>query len=145
MNYTIDFASLGKLTNEEYALAIVRLEQLKALYPATVQATPQVQRAFVQAGIEHPLIELYKARTGEKRAACSSADLQRFAGVQSAKGESVPLEVKLKVFTGRLLERKLATREEIESAMAQGDGATFEPLPENEATEGDADKGIDAL
>lgn len=146
IQFIIDFASLGKLTAPEYALAIVRAEELKGLYPCTV-APSQAQRVFVQAGgIEHPLVELYKARTGEKRAACSSADLQRFAGVQSAKGESVPLEIKLKVFAGRLLERKLATQEEITSAMEQGANAsaTFEPLEET-PNEGDADAGIDAL
>lgn len=149
LNYTLEVSNLGTLTAEQFALMLVRFNQLKEIYPPTlplVQA-PLVQRSFVQAGaMEHPLVELYKARTGEKRAACSSADLQRFAGVQSAKGESVPLEVKLKVFTGRLLERKLATQEEITSALEQGANAsaTFEPLEET-PNEGDADAGIDAL
>lgn len=117
---------------------MVRYEQMKEAYPPTLpQAQAQAQqRPFTQMGIEHPLIELYKARTGEKRAACSAADLQRFAGLQFAKGESVSLEIKLKVFAGRLLERKLANLEEITQAM---EGATFDASNETQAQEIDCD------
>lgn len=137
LNYTLEVSNLGTMTAENFALMLVRFNQLKEIYPPTLpQAQPQAQRPFTQMGMEHPLIELYKARTGEKRAACSGADLQRFASVQFSKGESVPLEIKLKVFTGRLLERKLATQEEIAQAI---EGATFDASNETQAQAIDCD------
>lgn len=154
VTYSIEFTSLGKMSEAEYALAIVRMEQLKTLYPATAVAqAPQVQRAFAQAMGEHPLATLYKRKTGEKKAAVSAVDAERFtrtkekAGYAVTKGIEVPLEVKIAVWKGRLLERGMASAEEIETAIeSAGNGASYEsePLPEIEM-DGDADAGIDAL
>lgn len=152
ITYTVEFSSLGKLTAQEYALAIVRMEEMKSLYPATVTQAPQAQREFVQTVAEHPLATFYKAKTGEKKAAVSAIDAERFTrtkervGYAVAKGVEVPLEVKIAVWKGRLLERGLATIEEIESAIeSAGNVAMNETLPEIETMEGDAERGMDSL
>lgn len=163
LNYTLEVSNLGTLTAEQFALMLVRFNQLKEIYPPTapqVQAPQAMQSQRFTSG-ESAICSLYKLKMNYGRAAVKAEDFSlyckrleqekafirvRLNGFTMAKGNPPTGELKDAILAQVLLENGKATQEEIASAIEQGANASamFEPLDET-PNEGDADAGIDAL
>ena len=133
MTTQINFAQLGKLNDAEFALAISRLYQLRQVFPeldALQQAptfapiTPRASKAQSASGdletmqssefARHPLVTLFKAKTGKARATLSSEESLKWVGKE--RGE-LTNEERLTCYASILLAGNLATQEEINQAI----------------------------
>ena len=160
MQYNIEVTTLGTLTAEQFALMLVRFNQLKEIYPPTIpqaqtlQAT-QAQR-FAPAG-ESAICSLYKLKMSYGRAAVKAEDFSLYCkrleqgkafirvelnGFTMAKGNPPTGELKDAILAQVLLESGKATQEEITQAMESGNGGTFttgDEMPTSATVEVDDD------
>lgn len=160
LTYQVNVAQLGKLTEGEFALSLLRYQQMVQAFPpaAPVQQVFAPSAASVNNAKEHPLAAFYKQKTKEGKASVSAFDAERFTRTKSddgkiipgymvQKGIETPLQVKITVWKGRLLERGLATLEEIQNVLDASEGATYqEEQEETQVMEaGSAEKGMELL